>query len=1376
MDKNVFFEKYASLPDNEKELLQLVTLLYEPVSKTTILDCAKKCQIISGSRISMQKIIKRVTENSLSKDPKSGKFIILESAYVKMFTEYCLQNPNFKYYWDIINDMFPIVHPHAFFERILIHRVKREFYAAFFQNKQIETINYYNMTRDNDSNISALDLFLKPLTQNNCFNTAIADLIPEKVKSEIIIHASFSFLESPEELFSIMKYVKKDKKLKKDFDFDFIYRTIAENFLEKERFSDLKKLLKKYNFSIDFYTPSLEFIEGRIEKAYKLYMIALEKTLGKSKRAYCPDGLPGEYLCFTLIALGKESGKLFQSIITKGIKEKRDLFFFLKALCLSQQGKEQEVDKILYTYRYDSTNTVNSLFAKYFIDKNKIDSLEIEKVQHYFHTFISENRLWSAYRYYSLLKALNKTDSFSRKEKTKMKKLSNDFLDMTTILKEQSDWEKAILKLKNISKQNKKGTITKNISERLIWLVGMNKHEIGIIEPKEQKIKKNGGWSKGRKVALKRIRNKELKSMTLLDKQIGSCIDEEFYTSWGYNYDAHYILDKQKAVPYLIEHPYLFLSNSPNTKLELTKEKLQLIVKKKQKTFQLSLSQKIKKTGYKFVRETASKYKVYEITETHLNIAKSLGKKQKLTVPKSQEKELQNIIAGISSILPVHSDIKGAEMTGREKIKTVKADSTPHIHLLPVNDGIRAELFVKPFKTGGSFFKPAYGGKNVIAEIKGKQQQATRNLTKEKELSKNVLEKCPSLAIRGKYNDIFEFDTAHEALDALLELQDIKNDIKIHWPEGEKLRIIKKYRSNDLNISVRKNQDWFKLSGQIDIDGEQVMQLQELLRKPLKSNFIELKDGEFIALTEDLKEKIKKIAGLSFPSKNETKIHSLNASYADEILSEIGKFKSNKIWKEHVKKAQKADEFKPTLPSTLQAELRPYQLEGFNWISQLAHWNVGACLADDMGLGKTIQALAIILERAKNGPTLVVAPASVCHNWIAESAKFAPTLNPLFFGTGNREENIKDLKPFDLILCTYGLLHSEEKNLAKVNWTTTVLDEAQYIKNYKAKRSKAAFKLKSDFRLITTGTPIENHLSELWSLFAFLNPGFLGTQKEFTEKFANPIEKEKDPDARKALKKMIKPFILRRLKTQVLDDLPEKTEITLTIELSEKEKAFYEALRQNSVNNIEKAKEEKGSGAIHLQILAELTKLRQACCHSSMVSDKINIESSKLNHFIRIVEELKENNHKALIFSQFTKHLAILKKECDKRNISYQYLDGTTPTKKRQKLVDAFQAGNGDIFLISLKAGGTGLNLTAADYVVHMDPWWNPAVEDQASDRAHRIGQQRPVTVYRFVTKDTVEEKIIALHKTKRKLADSLLDGTNVTGKISANDLLNLLK
>jgi SNF2 family DNA or RNA helicase len=296
----------------------------------------------------------------------------------------------------------------------------------------------------------------------------------------------------------------------------------------------------------------------------------------------------------------------------------------------------------------------------------------------------------------------------------------------------------------------------------------------------------------------------------------------------------------------------------------------------------------------------------------------------------------------------------------------------------------------------------------------------------------------------------------------------------------------------------------------------------------------------------------------------------------------------------------------------------------------------------------------------------------------------------------------------------------------------------------------------------------------LWNLFKFINPGLLGSLEKFNERFAIPIEKNLDREKRKQLQKLIQPFILRRRKSQVLDELPSKTEITLTVEMSEEETALYEALRINAIqkiNNVQGSDNDK-----RFQILAEIMKLRRMCCNAKLVMPDTHIESSKLNLLSDIVDELLENGHKALIFSQFVGHLELIKEHISKKGIKYQYLDGSTPLKQRQDVINAFQRGEGEIFLISLKAGGVGLNLTAADYVIHMDPWWNPALEDQASDRAHRIGQQRPVTIYRLVTKGTIEEKIVKLHQDKRDLADSLLEGTEVSGKMTTDELLALIQ
>ncbi|MBF8272887.1 MAG: hypothetical protein HW380_1992 [Magnetococcales bacterium] len=321
------------------------------------------------------------------------------------------------------------------------------------------------------------------------------------------------------------------------------------------------------------------------------------------------------------------------------------------------------------------------------------------------------------------------------------------------------------------------------------------------------------------------------------------------------------------------------------------------------------------------------------------------------------------------------------------------------------------------------------------------------------------------------------------------------------------------------------------------------------------------------------------------------------------------------------------------------------------------------------------------------------------------------------------------------------------------------------------KRSKAAMSLKGNFRVITTGTPIENHLGELWNLFRFINPGLLGSMERFNERYALPIERYQDREASRRLKMVIRPFILRRTKNQVLKELPPLTEIVLHVEMGSQEAAFYESLRQQAMDNLEGG-DEKG----HLAILAELMKLRRACCHSRLVQPDIHLQSAKLETFKEVARTLLENRHKALVFSQFVDHLTILREFLTAEKISFQYLDGSTPVPKRKASIDAFQKGEGDFFLISLKAGGVGLNLTAADYVIHMDPWWNPAVEDQASNRAHRFGQKRPVTVYRLVTRGTIEEKIVELHAQKRDLADDLLEGGDMSGRLSAAELLGLIK
>jgi SNF2 family DNA or RNA helicase len=427
-----------------------------------------------------------------------------------------------------------------------------------------------------------------------------------------------------------------------------------------------------------------------------------------------------------------------------------------------------------------------------------------------------------------------------------------------------------------------------------------------------------------------------------------------------------------------------------------------------------------------------------------------------------------------------------------------------------------------------------------------------------------------------------------------------------------------------------------------------------------------------------------------------------------------------------------------------------------------------------MGLGKTVQAIAVLLDHAEGGPSLVVAPTSVCGNWAIELQRFAPSLAVYRMSRTWNEASLAALGPRDVLLCSYTMLQQHAERLGAVVWRVAILDEAQAIKNAETKRAQASLGLQADFRLALSGTPIENYLDELWSLFQFLNPGLLGSREAFQKKFAGPIERDRDAAARNGLRSLIRPFLLRRTKADVLSELPPRIEQTVLVEMESEERAFYEALRQRALQRL--AALDAKAGARRIYMLAEITRLRRACCNPALIEPEAGLPSAKLAALLELVDELLRNGHKALVFSQFVGHLHLVRAALEARGTRLQYLDGSTPAAERDRCVAAFQSGEGALFLISLKAGGSGLNLTAADYVIHLDPWWNPAVEDQASDRAHRIGQDRPVTIYRLIMQDSIEERILSLHRDKRDLASALLEGSEVSARLDDAELLALIE
>jgi SNF2 family DNA or RNA helicase len=452
------------------------------------------------------------------------------------------------------------------------------------------------------------------------------------------------------------------------------------------------------------------------------------------------------------------------------------------------------------------------------------------------------------------------------------------------------------------------------------------------------------------------------------------------------------------------------------------------------------------------------------------------------------------------------------------------------------------------------------------------------------------------------------------------------------------------------------------------------------------------------------------------------------------------------------------------LPADLEGELRPYQRQGVDWLQFLRQAGLGALLADDMGLGKTLQALCAV-----TGRTLVIAPTSVLSNWRDEAERFRPSLRSHIYHGPSRE-----LDPdADLTLTSYAILRIDATVLQAVDWDCVVLDEAQQIKNPESQSAQAAYALSARQRMALTGTPIENRLEELWSQLHFLNRGLLGGRADFRNRYARPIAAG-DRDAGARLRERIKPFVLRRLKSEVAKELPPRTDVVLRFDLSEEERSLYDAVRAAGLDEAVRALRTGGSLMPALEVLL---RLRQAACHSSLVpGGPADADSSKLELLMTRLEEASDDGHRALVFSQWTKLLDRIEPELERANIHFERLDGST--RDRGGVVARFQSGSAPVMLVSLRAGGVGLNLTAADHVFLMDPWWNPAVEDQAADRAHRIGQTRPVMVHRLIAQQTVEERILELHASKRALAQAALGDAISEGSASGltrDDLLALL-
>ncbi|WP_430755080.1 DEAD/DEAH box helicase [Magnetovirga frankeli] len=938
-------------------------------------------------------------------------------------------------------------------------------------------------------------------------------------------------------------------------------------------------------------------------------------------------------------------------------------------------------------------------------------------------------------------------------------------------------WRQTLEMLRSLAEPQEQ---TPSRSTRLIWTLRIDADgALKGIKPLQQTHGKRG-WNKPRAISF----NQLMKAADLApwDLKLLASIRPD-------RYDKRYFsIDLASAIAALVGHPAVALEDQPEQLLELVEGQPELELKAQRGGFVLRINPKPRGlehlSHYSYlsnaeqdslrdlcfttlVQDSPSRLRLIRFSPAQQRIAQVLGESLKL--PEQAKEPLQELMHSFAGQFQVQGE---AVQASRE----VTAESRLRAELSPVGEDLLLRLVAAPLGPDGPRLPPGQGRKQLIGRIGEETLGCQRDLKAEQQHLNQLLDALPFLVdpqLQGGCEWLL--DDPEQALGTLELLPQLDGLAGLDWPKGKPVQVIP-LEGSAVKLQVKSQQDWFNLQGEAELDEGLVVSFELLLQAGRSgSRFIPLGEGRYAALSRRLKERLSELAGVVESQKNQLQVPRLALPWLQEQLDGLNA-QFDKGFRQSLEQLQQAQDLQPKLPKALQAELRPYQEDGYQWAMRLAAAGFGGCLADDMGLGKTLQALAVLLARAADGPALVVAPTSVCGNWLAECARFAPNLNASLYSEADRESLIAEAGPMDLIIVSYGLLQQAGDRFASRRWHSLICDEAQAFKNAAAKRAQAIFELEADFRLALSGTPVENRLAELWSIMRFANPGLLGSLPRFNQRFANPIERDQDRNAQHILRRLIAPFVLRRTKTQVLQELPARTELVMDIELPQAEAAHYEALRRQALVDIEQSMKEGGPGSARFHILAQLTRLRRAACDPRLVNERFASQGAKLQAFAELAAELVANGHKALVFSQFVDFLQILRQPLDEAAISYQYLDGSTPATERTRRVNAFQAGEADLFLISLKAGGFGLNLTAADYVVITDPWWNPAAEDQAMGRAHRMGQQRPVTVYRLVSQGTIEERIIQLHHAKRALAEGVLSGEESTALPSTDDLMELMR
>lgn len=723
-----------------------------------------------------------------------------------------------------------------------------------------------------------------------------------------------------------------------------------------------------------------------------------------------------------------------------------------------------------------------------------------------------------------------------------------------------------------------------------------------------------------------------------------------------------------------------------------------------------------------------------------------------------------------------------------ERLFTVKKESAGLTDCLVPEVSFEIYLDLMDEKTAGCVLLAVYGEQkyNVFRDMNSIWEMARgRDVKREMEVYTKLLPYF-SFYEEGQSRMMIQGEEAlYELLTAGLEEMRECGEVFL----SETLKAVRVYPSPGVSAGVALEGNLLEMTfGSEELSAEELAAI--LSRYDRKKKYYRLKNGDFVNMEEGMLQVLagmRKQLGLTEKEMKSGKIRlpGYRAVYVDGCFQEEGiPIDRDRKFRALIRSMKTVEENDFEIPANLNAKLRPYQETGFRWMKTMCQNGFGGILADDMGLGKTLQVITFLLseiseaEPGERKRTLIVTPASLVYNWKSELGRFAPSLVVCVIAgtTAERRKQIRSLGEQEIAVTSYDLLKRDLEEYREIPFFCEVLDEAQFIKNHATQGAKAVREIQAGFRLALTGTPVENRLSELWSIFDYLMPGFLYGYQKFREEMEVPIVRGQDQEALSRLQKMIRPFILRRLKKDVLKDLPDKIEKNMFADMGKEQKELYLARAQKLAMELGGQSEQEFRDS-RMKILAEITHLRQICCDPALLYEAYPGESAKTRLCMELVKNALEGGHRILLFSQFTTMLEILVKEMQKEKIPVFVLNGSTPKEERMRLAEGFQKGEASVFCISLKAGGTGLNLTGADMVIHFDPWWNAAAENQATDRAHRIGQKHVVTVYRLIVRGTIEEKILGLQEAKKELAEQVLAGEELkTAAFTREELLELLE